>query len=547
MDEDRETEEAIRAQQDVRDELTDLISLLDRNEDAWVVTRQVESMLQEMEALQEATSQMAEETIGRARGDLDQEDRSELDRIAQRQRDVSRQAEELTDELRERSDVLRESDARRSEALQSAARRAERSDLSRTMNEASEQIQENRLANAQQAQEASTETLRRMLEDLNEDRKARAQQLIRQLASLVESLERLVNVNEDELIKLARVPAAGEEDHLDQADERARSLIRFLRNTESVAGEARSAGSEAQRIARRIDSAADSQGRAIAALRSQDPDLQQAEFRLSESLTALKEALEFAREEEQQAREDEAREKREELRTQYTQLAERELGIRTTTEEIDPEDGAELSRRALVQARRLSVEQEEIRLALRTLLEEHPELDESILFERVHGFMDDWAASTRDALRDGETGSWVQEREELLIEALLGLVAALEEGEADDSPFEENQQQQQGGGQGGNQQQQLVPPIAELKLLKGLQEQVYRRTRRISDQVDDGEVPASRADAVLEELGQMQKELFDLGIQLLESIQEERPGPASTIENEQGPDLQETAPGGEGT
>jgi len=226
---DAEIEAVLDTQQEIREELSDLIELLDRNEDAWVVTRQVEGLLEELQELQDRTEQMSEQTIGRARGDLNQEERSELDRIAERQRDTSERAEEITDDLRDRSDVLRDSDGQRADALQSAARRAERSELARTMEEAASQIQENRLTNAQQGQAASIETLERMLEDLNEDRRARAEQLIRQLTSLVESIQRLVRVNEDELIALSRLADPDAEEFENQLKNRLNLLFNSCR------------------------------------------------------------------------------------------------------------------------------------------------------------------------------------------------------------------------------------------------------------------------------------------------------------------------------
>ena len=187
-------------QQEVRDELEDLISLLDRDEDAWVVTREVESMLEEAVELLEDTRQAGSQTVGRARGDW-MSRRSEIDgspSASGTRHGGARRKPTIS--------VIAVAFSRRpinSVPNHSIPRLVGRSsDLSRTMEDAAEQIEQNRMANAQQAQQAAVETLENMLEDLNKNERARVEQLIRQLASLIESIERLVRVNEDELILL---------------------------------------------------------------------------------------------------------------------------------------------------------------------------------------------------------------------------------------------------------------------------------------------------------------------------------------------------------
>ncbi|HWB19839.1 MAG TPA: hypothetical protein VG711_06035, partial [Phycisphaerales bacterium] len=58
------------AQQEVRDELADLIQLLDRDEDTWVVTHQLENLIQEQQRLQSQTQKAGEHTVGQHAEDL---------------------------------------------------------------------------------------------------------------------------------------------------------------------------------------------------------------------------------------------------------------------------------------------------------------------------------------------------------------------------------------------------------------------------------------------------------------------------------------------
>lgn len=516
--------EAMELQQEVRDELVDLVALLDRNEDSWLVTRQVEDMLEELIELRDQTSALGDETIGRTREELEDRQRSELDQLSASQSETARRSEELSDSLRERGEIMDQADQQRAESLQSAARRAERSELSRTLEEAARQIGENQISNAQEAQEESIETLSRMLEDLQEDRGARAEQLARQLSNLVQSLELVVSANEDELISLARIPDPNTPEFEPEVEQRIASQIALAGNTASVRVEATSSGSGGQRIARRIQSAESHQGDSIGSLRSDARDLAVTEFKMTQSLEELQAALELAREAERSAQNEESRQKREELRRAYLDLAEKETGLRIETEEIGPAPGQPSTRRTLIRARRLSLEQESIRSELSELMDEMPELNSTLLVSRVHQIIDEWSAQVRDRLHGGDTGQWVRTREELIIESLMDLAEVLAESEQDDSPFSENggaAGAQPGGAQQQQQEAQIIPPLSELKLLRSLQEQIYRRTRLIDEDSNSGAETDAEVASTVEELGEMQSELFDLGTRLLEAMQEQ--------------------------
>jgi len=109
-----------------------------------------------------------------------------------------------------------------------------------------------------------------------------------------------------------------------------------------------------------------------------------------------------------------------------------------------------------------------------------------------------------------------------------------------DQEFEQPGDQNDDGGSGsggGGQPPPLVPPIAQLKLLRGLQESVYRSTRLL-DESGAALDEASRSTR-LDELGAAQKELTDLGQKLIEMMQQGGGAPPN------GPDIQPGEPGGQ--
>lgn len=507
--------EALDAQQRVREELADLIELLDRDEDAWLVRRRLAAMLERQEEISDRTERVGRETLGRELADLSEGERRELEQIAQEERDLVEEARRLVEELRRRAQAMQEIDPNAASGMRSAADTAEAQELDRELEKAAQEAERNRLQSAAGAQSAAAETMRRMMEDVEETRRARTEELRRALASLRESIERLIAGQENEIAALAGLDPGG--DHGD----RDRAMNRLVRNTESVAAEARAAGRTARRVARALDRAGAAQGDAIVALRARPVARDDAMDAEERSLALLKEAMGLAQELEQQAEQDQARQRREELIAAYRELEERQVAIRGRALELA---GGEVSaRRTVVEARRLGNDQQEIREGLRDLERSTQELLESGIFHYVHELMDGWCEEAADGLWEGGVGEAVTDRQRMIAESIGRQIAAIEESQPQPDDFEnEGEPAQGGGGQGGP--PPLLPPVAELKRLHGLQEQVYRETRRLDEHSG---LDAARRDELVRELGRMQRALIELGEAILEELQSQgAPAPA---------------------
>ncbi len=507
-------------QQDVRDELTDLIKLLDRDEDTWVVTRQLESLLDEQIALEEESESLGQRTLGRSRNELGEDDRTALDRIAEKQRDLRDQSQKLTDEMHTRAEALEEVDASSASGMRQAAETAERRDLERDMENAADRVEQNRMQNARQAQASARQTMQRMLQDMQENQQARAEELLRKLASLQESIERLVRVQENELISLATlINAANDEDQPEAMTSGGiaggRGMVRLHQNTLGVSLEARQAGQETRRIARALDRAADAQSDAISALRETPPAPDRAQAGEERSLELLKEALQLAEELEKKTEEEEAGRRREELIEAYRAFAEQQIVIREET--LILTEPAELDRRQLVEARRLGTRQDDLRTGLLDLRDTTPEILDAPVFTHIHKLIDRWARESGESLMDGKPTPRITNLQQRIAAGLGRLIEALEESQNPPDEFaQENQGENSSGGSGSP--PEVIPPIAELKLLHGLQELVYEQTRSLDGSPNLHE--ALRRDQ-LRELGQEQQDIIELGRQMLEKLQQQ--------------------------
>jgi hypothetical protein len=508
----------VEAQQEVRDELADLIELLDRDEDTWVVNRKLEGLAEEQSDLAERTAQVGERTMGREAAELTAEESSELDRIADRQRDLREEAQQLIEEMRTRAEAMERSDPQSAAGMRSAAETGEQRELARDMENAAQRIGQNQIRNAQANQQAASSTLQRMLENLTETKRARAEELQRRLSSLIESIQRLIVLQENELTALARARAANDFTGRDRA------VIRLSQNTQAVAGEARAAGAEARRVARLLDRAADAQGSAITSLRAQPALAVEAEDAENHSLELLKEAKALAEEVQENAQDEEVRRRREELMAAYRQLLERQVAVRQATIELGAR--GEVDRRALVESRQLGNDQDQIRINLTELEEQTQEIARSITFTHVHARIERLSGEASRELWNGSITERVTLAQQQIADSLGRLIEALEELLL---PPEEFAQTSQGGGQGAGMPPDLIPSVAELRLLRGLQEDVYDETREV-DGAEGVEHPARQER--LQDLGGRQRELLDLGQEMLRRLQD-RQGPTETPEEEQ--------------
>ncbi len=514
--------EIVEAQQEVRNELTDLIKLLDRDEDTWVIRRQLENILNEQRELEEATQRLGQETRGLQPSALSQQQRSEADRIAQRQLELARRAREMTQAMRDRADALEQVDPQSARGIRNAADTSEREQLDREMEQAGQNVQQNQMASAGARQQSAQSTLQQMLNNIEETKRAQAQQLIRQLASLIESIQRLIVVQENELTALAIAVDAGNFGGLDRA------MIRLNQNTQAVAGEARAAGQETRRIARALDRAADAQGAAVIALRAEPVDAPAAEAAENRSLDLLREAKALAEQLQQETQQQEAQRQREALIESYRQFAEMQIAVRSDTLELAKHE--RLDRRQLVEARRLGSRQDEIRTGLNGLRDVTREILDSPVFSHVHRMIDTWSASASDSLIAGTVDVNVTDHQQQIADSIGRLIEALQESIIPPDEFARDQQGDSGG-QTGEQQQQLIPPVAQLKLLQGLQKQIYDLTRNLDsrDDLDDAQRRAR-----LRDLGQQQRDLMNLGRHLLEELTNSQPTPNEPHNNGEG-------------
>jgi tetrahydromethanopterin S-methyltransferase subunit B len=504
-----EDESAAGSQRQVRNRLGELLSMLDQGQDAWLALRDVQQLRAELESIQEQTQELAQRTAGQSLEEMSPEDRSTLEQILERQTENAEDARDAINQLDQRAQELEESDPTQADALRRAAEQARAAQIEQQLREAGAQIEQNQTSSATQTQEEVLEELEELLEELENTIQNRDNALRRQLASIMESLGQLIDAQEREI---ARLDVMILDERFEGMDQR---LIALVRNTLSVRDEALGAFPETRSIADHITRAANAQSGAINALRAEPVAPDEAQAGQRAALGHLRNALEEAQRLDEEAAQRQTERAREELRKQYGSILDTQTRIHDETVALGEEN---LSRRLRSQARSLGSEQLTLAEELAAMLEDHEGLSDAPIFTLAHQQLDRLMSSSAEGLSARSIDERTRSSQRRAMSVLASLIDVLQEDQQQQEDFEDGQTQGQGsGGQQGGAEQALIPPVAQLKLLRSMQQLVMDQTRALSEteSPDTEEVYF---------VGELQRQLYEQGTSLIDSM---NPSPES--------------------
>jgi len=490
----------------VRDALGRASALLDRGQDTWLARRAVDALRADLERLARETEAFGDANAGAAPEALDDASRRGLEGLAQRQRDAAQRARELLDELDAQSDRLEEANPAGARSLREAAQRGRAAGVSQRLREGAEQIDQNRTSSARRAQEDAIAALDEMLEQIDRAQEHRDAELRRMLASLIDTIRALRDAQRIQIERLDKgerpldAPMIALRDATNAARDRA---------AEDLPGSTQVSGALGRAGAAQLD--------AVTALRDEPPDHASARAAELGALTHLESALREAERLDEEAADRESRRARDRLRAAYAEILDRHKDIAARTE---PLVEGELDRRLRAAARSIAREQDGIRDSLRALLDESEGLGDAPVFELTHDRLDRTLDRIARSLREPRVAERVRTDQGVVTTLLEALVAALAPGAPEDADDGFREGASAGGGQGGSgaRDEPLVPPIAQLRVLRTLQALANDRTRSL-DESDD---PDPRE---LGEIADLQDELARRGRELIEALNPTPPAP----------------------
>ncbi len=503
----------------VRDRLGELLTMLDQGQDAWLALRSVRQLRDELEALRDDTAEFNAQAAGQSLEALSADQRSVLERILDRQLDLADDAREAMATLDEQAAQLQEHDPTQAQALRKAANQGRSAQIEQQLNKAAEQVESNQTSSAATTQSQVLEELDKMLEELENTIQNRDNALRRELASIIESIVQLIATQEIEL------------DRVDQPDADTR-MIALMGNTLAVRDEALGAFPETRSIADLITQASRSQSSAIQSLRQVPTEIAAAARFSQASLLSLQSALEEALRLDDQAADRQAKKLRDELRDAYRESLESQTALR---DESGIMVGEELNRRQRAKARAIAASQETLREQLAQMLEQTQELSDAPVFALAHAQLDRLMIQSRDGLGGRRIEQRVINAQNGSITILSALVEVLSDASPNQEPkdFDDGSSGSSGGSSGASSDKPVIPPIAQLKLLRSMQQLAAMQTRALAEH------PTPTNEADIEALSDLQRQLFEHGRTLIEDMsQSPAPSPESVptkpIESEEG-------------
>ncbi len=500
-----------------RDNLSALIEMLDRGEDAWVARRTLERLIADQREIAERTRRLGDETVGRDLSELSAQQRAELERIVEAQREAAQRARQAIDELSERARQLERADPSQAQAMRDAATRGRQEQVADRLEDAADQAEQNRMQTAAGQQQQAAESLQRMLDDVENAQRNRDEALRRVLASVIESLEALIVRQERALAALEEAVPLNAFEGLDAG------MLALHLNTLSVLDQITTAQNDLAAVASLVEESARAQESAVVALRRSPVDADAAREQEQLSLNRLMQAKEEAERADREAAERDATRQRTELRAVYRELLEQQA---TLLAETEPFVGAELTRRDRAVVRGIGERQDAVRARLVELRDQTEGLADTIVVEYAHSRLESATSAAAQRLRAGEADTAVTRNQAAAVRLLRSLVEALSDAQQE-RDFRE--QEQDSGGEGGGQSggsPPLIPPIAELRVLREMQQEAADWTRDLD--ADPRPDPGEKA-----RLAELQRELATRGEALVQTVTQQAPRPQPQPQEDQ--------------
>jgi hypothetical protein len=353
------------------------------------------------------------------------------------------------------------------------------------------------------------DALEQMVQDMNDAAKNRDQTLRRNLSDILQSLDRLIATQDAQVAALTAAVEASTFTGLDAA------MIELNKNTLDVAERARG-DRQTARLAEMIDRAGTNQAQAVSYLRATPVAAEGADKSERESLRLLKLARAEAKKLHDEAAQRDQDRKRRDLRQAYRERLEAQVALKGET---DPYIGKAVERRDRMKLRGLGERQDAIRASLDELRTKTKELEDAGVFDLAHTRLSLATTTASKRLSAGQADHPVQRAQESAVSTLKALVQALDDSAKQNDEFSDDSGGGGGGGCGGNQQQPLIPPLAELRLLRAMQQEAADLTRF----VDESKEP-SAADE-LASVGTLQHSLSERAQELMKKVQNPPEGP----------------------
>jgi hypothetical protein len=477
--------------------MDDLIRKLGAIGDFESLRNETVRLLGQQKELAKETQQLAPKTVGQQREKLPPDVRNGEDKLAADQRALADKTADLLDRMERASASMNQNDPASAQSLQNAANAGRSSQVSGSQKSASNQLSSNQVSEASNSQQAAQQGLQQMMDELNKNELRKLEQLAREVRRLIDEVKKLRD-DEDALNK--ETVAAGAEAAKAAIDKLANRQGTLQQNTIITEKKAENTQGAAQAAAF-IHEGSDHMEKAAAALFSnRQPDATKPQ---TDAVAALDNALAELKKLQNQVQPELKNKQLAEFIKQYEEIKKDQVAVKGTSDDLETKRLAavdkELDRQDELKVGGLAKTQSGLMDRVETLNKD-PDLGQVDVVVWMNQQVTEVMSVSKTRLEKLQLGKQTASAQQAAIDRLQLIIDALREEQARPPEFNGGSG---GGGGGGGGKPPLVPPMAQLKLLKAMQIVVNDQTKSV-----DANLKAAASDA---DRNQYQTEAQNLG------------------------------------
>lgn len=457
-----------------------LDSMLDQL-DKWESVAEVVSEARDLERRQKETAEqvgeLAQSTLGKSAEDLSSEEKVGLSQSAARQEELREQLGRLERKMAKQEEKIRAEDPDSAQAIKGALDNSRASNLAGKMSETTQDIRNNRLADAGQRQNEIGESLRQMVESLENRQEQELKRLVKELKEAEEQLEGI----REEQRKLRKETEDAEQ--IADADKRAEELRRLQRRQAELQAKSEEFARRLSRL--QAKSASRSSGRAAGRMGEASRSMEQgageeAGQDQEEALDQLEQAQQELAQARQEAEEKLAEEQLAKVADTIKSVHERQMTIAEDVKRLDAirEKEGKLTRGQTQSVLGLSRAEQGLAGEAAALQEK---LAEAKVFHLVIEEAVEQMNVAAEQLGDKATDQATQRSLDRAANKFGQLLDSLRKDNPKNAQAQQQGNQGEGQGPGGAQGggQDGIPSIAQIKLLKSLQQEIRDDTEQL--------------------------------------------------------------------
>ncbi|MGY8768801.1 MAG: DUF4175 family protein [Pirellulales bacterium] len=513
-------EEIGQQQENTVEKLDELVRSLSQWDTYRRFAGEIRNIKQRQEDIAERTRQQYQETLGKDLESLTPDQQSELKQLSETQAELSRRLDRVQSRMREMKEDLDEEEPLASETLDDAINENRKAATSQQMREASKAIKQNQLGQSAQAQQQVAKSLQEVLDVLDNRKENRLKQLSKKLEEAKNELDEIVQkqkgLNEktkqasqisDEMERGRELQKLSEQQkQLQKETERlARKLERLKANKA-----ANSLKSGAQKLQEASDNAQQDDAQQTLEDQAQaEQDLEQAQQELGEQQKKFEQDLA----QEQMAR---LKQSIEAMVIQQRQITEK---LARLSEVVLKDEPLTLPQQDVVEM--ISIQQQTLEQETRDFAETISKAEVFFLsLVTSADLMREISRNLDIGVIDAETQAFSQEA----LERLEQLLAALAEDKDEKQSEPQNEKPKEGqGDEQQNQQQQnqdSIGQMAQIKLLKSMQESVNQQTAAAAEEISKVGKVTPELEFKLIRISEEQGKLAELTLKLTKIAEE---------------------------